>query len=132
MTLSAQRLQQNRMAHRSHSHGKNWRQIVIDCGGMCIYRNGSTEPCGAVDYLEFHEPFGEDHVGLGRMQSRVLVCFKHHCEIHDMDYALESGHCRKTGNNLLSDVSAEMEACGGYVAWVKKYNLVDRFGIYAL
>lgn len=113
------------MAKRTHVHGKQWRQFVVDCGGMCIKKDKNGIPCGSTEYLEFHEPFGEDHLGWGTMQSRVLLCFTHHMEEHPEIKALT----RKTGNNLNADVSREITECGGYDKWIEKFGLIDRFGI---
>jgi len=118
MPLSEKRKFQNRMSKRTFIHGKSWRQIFVDCGGMCLN-------CGGIDALEFHEPFGEDKHGWGRLQARVLLC-------HDCHMKIE--HALLFGNNpyvhisgLSCDVDAEILAEGGYNNWIKNHGLIDRF-----
>ena len=108
---------QLRMARRKYKHG-NWRQAVVDCGGMCIR-------CWSVDNLEFHEPFGEDKLGWGIFQQRLLLC--HTC--HDKEHSELFGENRNIQPSLLSeDVSIEILRHGGYQQWLKDFNLKDTFG----
>lgn len=131
--LNDMRRFQNRMAKRTFKHG-NWRQTVINCGGMCITKMDDGLPCGAVDGLEFHEPFGEDHIGWGIFQSRVLLCYLHHNDEHERLGFRHNGHgapdeCIKP-SRLMADVDIEMMMCGGYDRWLKKFKLQDTFGLF--
>lgn len=105
----------NRMYKRKLRHGENWRQVWVDCGGMCIR-------CNSVDFLEFHEPFGESE-GWERMQSRVLLCVYCHCQEHP-----NRGTERNTSKTLNDDVQIEIWMHGGYDQWIKDFNLQDTFG----
>lgn len=121
------KLFQNRMAKRTFIHGKNWRQVWVDCGGMCVRKGEDGIPCGSAEYLEFHEPFGEDGSGngWGRLQSRVLFCFPCHCKEHP---ALSGEPWRKVGNTLNDDVQIEIWMLGGWDNWIKRFALQDTFG----
>ena len=119
-----------RACDRKHNHG-NWRQIWIDCGGMCIAKiNGKDEPCASHDSLEFHEVWGENHNNqTGKFMHRILLC--NHC------HSLIGGHHAKFikfqshPSMLHDDVMIEQDKCGGYKNWVALYELDDsRFGIY--
>jgi len=103
---------------RTRKHG-NWRQMVIDAAGICLI-------CWTSEYLEFHEPFGEDS-GNGKFQGRMLMCHHHHGEEH------QGAHWRKgmeylTPSKLMDDVNIEIILVGGYDNWVKKFGLIDRIG----
>lgn len=107
----------NRCAKRTYRHG-NWRQVFIDCGGACAH-------CGSFTLLEFHEQFGEDHKGDGKMQQRLLLCNSCHKE--------EEQHWNVNGrrhNSLVcEDVQAEIDWCGGMDAWAERYSLdLSRWG----
>ena len=115
---SERRKFQQRMANRAYRHGKNWRQVVVDCGGMCL-------TCNIAKGLEFHELFGEDRHSLGKFQTRVLLC--HDC--HSLEHGEVFGGKRNIyPSQLLEDVDAEMIAEGGYSNWIKNHSLVDQFG----
>lgn len=101
-------------------HG-NWRQIVIDCLGMCVYLEDG-ELCGQVEYLEFHEIFGEDKYTQGKMQQRVLLCLTHHAAVDGAHSGVEN---RINKSMLMEDVSLEILLCGSYQNWIEKYNLND-------
>lgn len=109
----------NRMSQRKTRHGKNWRQIYVDCGGMCVV-------CYAVDFLEFHEPFGESKASWLVFQARVLECSTCHSLehtdifIHDEDRYIRA-------SRLQEDVNIEILMEGGYNNWIKNHGLVDRF-----
>jgi len=110
------RKMQNRMAKRAFRHGKNWRQVFVDCGGMCIkcYNHNSSS-------LEFHEPFGEDKYGWGIFQARILLCNVCHGDEHEEP-------ANPISSMLLSDVEVEIMMKGGYDNWIKAFHLIDRFG----
>ena len=108
------------MAKRSHRHGKNWRQVYINCGGMCLN-------CGAVDGLELHEPFGEDHYGWGMFQSRILLCHNCHSKV---EHGNLFGGNRYIKPSMLSiDIDAEIRLYGGYDQWMTYFNIQDTFAI---
>jgi hypothetical protein len=117
-----------RASDRTRRHG-NWRQVFIDCGGMCIARiNGEVLPCGSHDSLELHEVWGENHNNeIGKLSQRILLCNHHH--------GLIGGHRERLIHNqvhssmLFEDVMLEQTKCGGYRDWVALYELDDsRFG----
>ncbi len=108
---------QSRMAKRKLRHGGRWRQVFIDCGGMCLM-------CYNVSSLEFHEPFGEDKLGWGVFQSRVVLC--HDC--HAGEPNTPDSYTVGQPSQLAEDVAIEMIICGGYDNWVKKFGLQDTFG----
>ena len=119
-------LRKSRDVKRKQRHGKNWRQIIIDCGGMCCWEYEGY-PCCETENLEFHELFGEGWDG--RMQQRILYCPTHHSESHQKYYNLDAYDNRKK-SNLMWDVSLEVLELGGHDRWVKKFNLDDsRWGI---
>jgi len=112
-----------RCSKRKRKHG-NWRQVVIDCGGMCIWReNGKI--CGAVSNLQFHEPFGEDKLGWNIFQQRVLLCAYHH-DIAEQHIFRDNRF--SFASKLMEDISFEILLLGGYDKWVEEFNLVDSFG----
>ena len=118
MPSSKWRKYQNRIAQRAHTHGKNWRQTVVDCGAMCIV-------CYGLNSLEFHERFGDSKMGPGRLQPRVLLCV----ECHNAEHASVFQPNRFTEHSqLLQDVDYEIFMVGSYDNWIKKYELIDRFG----
>ncbi len=110
---------QARMRKRAYRHGKNWRQVYVDCGGMCV-------SCYAVDTLEFHEPFREDKMGWGVFQSRVLLCYDCHHEETRLQGFVNMKNTKPS--QLAEDVNIEIIMEGGYDEWIERYNLVDRFG----
>lgn len=114
--LSEKRRFQCRLANRTYRHG-NWRQVVVDCGGMCTN-------CYAVRTLEFHEPFGEDKYGWGKFQTRVLLCHDCHSLEHEKMFA-ENRNIQPS--RLMEDVDIEIIMEGGYNNWIKNHNLIDRF-----
>ena len=116
MTPSYRRLFQNRMAKRAFRHGKNWRQVYINCGGMCLL-------CYEVDGLEFHEPFGEDKFGWNIFQSRVLLCHDCHMDKEHENLFTESPYLKPS--RLQEDVNIEILIHGGYDQWIKDFKLED-------
>lgn len=112
-----------RGSSRKKRHG-NWRQTFIDCGGMCVFKeNGDI--CGETEELEFHEQFGEDHNGDGKMQQRILLCKYHHDIVTDK---LWKNRHQNMPTKLQLDVCVEMHLCGGYAGWIKRYKLNDTWG----
>lgn len=107
--------------HRTRRHG-NWRQTWIDCGGMCVWKECSGEVCGEVMGLEFHEAFGEDHKGDGRMQQRILLCRRH----HDMAHPQLSVNTTRPYSRLNEDVQAEILLCGSYERWLVINSLDEK------
>jgi hypothetical protein len=116
---------QYRVGQRNHRHGNNWRQVVVDCAGLCVWKDNEGYPCCSIENLQFHEPFGEDKLGWGIFQQRVLLCSEHH-DIAERHYFERN---RMSYQSLvLEDVSLEILACGSYDKWVERYGLKDRFG----
>lgn len=114
---SEKRRFQQRMANRTYRHGGDWRQVVVDCGGMCL-------TCYAGRGLEFHELFGEDRYRLGKFQVRVLSC--HDC--HSLEHGgIFEGNRNIHPSQLMEDVDTEVIMEGGYDNWIKNHSLVDRF-----
>uniref|UniRef100_A0A6M3XJ80 HNH endonuclease n=1 Tax=viral metagenome TaxID=1070528 RepID=A0A6M3XJ80_9ZZZZ len=90
---------------------------------MCQWRDEETgEICGSVKSLEFHEPFGEDHNGDGRMQQRILLCWYHHYIYHMGD--ITRGQPKKS--KLTEDISYEIDKENDLAGWMKKYGLVKK------
>lgn len=109
--------------NRIHS---NWRQVYVDCAGQCINPLPEGGYCAKDEHLEFHENFGEDHNGDGRMQERVLLCPYHHGLHHPTNYNVEFNPKK---SKLTEDVQMEIELAGGMEAWAEKYNLdLNRWG----
>jgi len=102
---------------RTRRYG-NWRQIYVDCGGMCtgILEDGSV--CGELEDLEFHEEFGKDGFKLTR-----LYCLQCHQKVHGESITLNPRHYR---SRLQEDVQREIQECGSYEAWKSKYHLIDK------
>ena len=118
MKVSEVRKFQCRMAKRTYRHGKNWRQVFINCGGMCIN-------CYKTEGLEFHEPFGENHNNWLKFQSRVLLCPSCHSEEHGNIFREEARYIRRS--QLSEDIDIEIMMHGGYNQWIKDFNLEDTF-----
>ena len=117
---------------RTDRHG-NWRQTFIDCAGMCQARMPSGEICGATDLLEFREPFGEykNHRdgNQSKLQLRVLLCFNCHKAYHHGTAHLNE---RRYAPKLQEDVAYEIARAGNIKAWMKKYNLLDRYSPFVM
>lgn len=131
-----------RMRNRSRRHGKDWRQIFIDCGGMCIYPEDDGLPCGSTVNLEFHEVFMEiknpdkqkrtTRAIQSKMQQRILLCPYHHNIEHGKDnitggnggYSIEP-HRNPNKSMLAEDVDIDILLSGGYQEWLNKYNIDD-------
>ena len=92
----------------------NWRQTYINANGMCVN-------CSEVEGLEFHEPFGEDHNGDGKMQVRSLLCNSCHYDEHIHEgYSVNR---RPYPSMLQEDVAWEMAKYGGVDNWEKAFGL---------
>ena len=123
-------LERRRLSHRgsvrTYRHG-NWRQTYVDCLGMCTARiNGDEMPCGAVDFLELHEIFGEnDRRNDPKFQQRILLCNLHHALVEDRGHQTEFILDQYKPSRLSEDVSLEIILEGGYQKWVGKWKLDD-------
>lgn len=111
----------DRVEKREQRHG-NWRQVYVDCMGMCQYPIESLGICGELDGLEFHEQFGEDKKREGKFPKRVLLCNYHHWSVHGEKWVNK----RFYPSMLQIDVRIEMLLAGGYREWLTKYNLIER------
>ncbi len=117
---------QDRMSERKHRHG-NFRQVWIDCAGVCIHKDENGFVCGSTKNIEFHEPFGEDKMGWNIMQARVLECFLCHCKEHPQLNG-EPLRCTSPGEILAEDIQLEIWMHGGWEQWIKDFGLQDTFG----
>jgi hypothetical protein len=114
-----------KMLRRNHLRSlrlPSWRQVYINCGGMCNFILPDGSLCGSAQMLEFHEQFGEDHNGDGRMSQRVLMCSKHHNDMHPERYNVEHN---PNHSMLTEDIEMDMQRLGGYTKWIEKYGLDD-------
>ena len=111
---------------RTMRHG-NWRQTYIDCLGICVARvNGDDMPCGAVEGLELHEPFGENGCRSDpKFQQRILLCNLHHALLEDREHQAEFILGQYKPSRLAEDVALEIMCEGGYPKWVEKWKLDD-------
>jgi hypothetical protein len=114
------RMRRIRASKRSR-HG-NHRQVWLNAGGVCeMGRNGSGR-CYAYRQLEYHEPFGEDHAGAGKMQDRHLGCLPCHAGDHP-EYDPDFIKNRHKPSLLYEDIMAEITEAGSVRAWLDKYGL---------
>ena len=111
----------DRLRWRDKRHG-NWRQVYLDCQGMCQFQVADGIPCGELEGLEFHEIFGEVKGGELKFQQRMLVCNYHHWSIHGQKWV----NVRRFPSMLQADVQLEMLLVGSLADWIEKYNLVER------
>lgn len=111
----------DRVKHRKFRHN-NWRQVYVDCCGMCQFPVGDDAVCSETDSLEFHEIYGEAKNGEVKLQQRVLLCNYHHYSIHGEKWVNE----RHYPSMLQFDVELEILACGSYRDWLDYFNLIDR------
>ena len=119
MINTARRLFQSRMTKRKYKHG-DFRQTFIDCAGQCVV-------CFEDDFLEIHEPFGENKNGMGkRLQTRCLMC----AACHSKEHATIFDHRFIQPSRLALDINIEIILCGGYDKWIDKFGLIDRIGYY--
>lgn len=113
-----------RNAKRTKRHG-NWRQIVVDCGCMCCYIDEDGLPCGGTVGLEFHAPQTEEGGN-----NRMLYCRLHHTEEHpEYQLTLMTHTWQPNPSVLAEDIEFEITKAGSYSNWIKKFGLVDTFGI---
>lgn len=110
-----------RVERRAERHG-NWRQVYLDCMGMCQYPVEEGVVCGELDSLEFHEQFGESKKGELKLQQRVLLCNYHHWSIHGEKWCNK----RHYPSMLQTDVQVEIKLCGSLANWIEHYNLIER------
>jgi len=94
-----------------------WRQVFLDCFGLCQYPAGYGNICGSPDTLEFHESYDNK----GKVKQIVLVCNYHHFSIHQGIV-----NPRYYPSKLQLDVEIEMKLAGGLIEWIKKYRLIER------
>lgn len=100
----------DRSSVRTKRHG-NWRATIDQFHGLCGV-------CGSPNIDDLHEPFGEDKKGDGKFQTRIPLCALCHQAEH------RSPIIHRTHASLyLDDISQEVEACGGYSAWLIFYGL---------
>lgn len=121
------RNQYQRILMRTKRH-PDWRQVFLDCNGMCVFRDENGSLCGSVDALEFHEVWIEAKAGENKFQQRVLVCNFHHFVEHVKDGFVGKVNPRPWKNKLQADVEFEMKRYGGLEGWVKHYGLIHRDG----
>tara|TARA_Y100000310_G_scaffold154415_1_gene153972 strand:+ start:3549 stop:4028 length:480 start_codon:yes stop_codon:yes gene_type:complete len=114
-----------RCTNRDERHG-NWRQVYLDCLGMCQFSVGENVNCGELEGLEFHELFGETKGGEIKFQQRTLLCNYHHYSVHGNKWV----NPRRYPSMLQVDVAIEHYLCGGLVNWIAKYNLIEREVVY--
>ena len=105
-----------RARDRTKVHG-NWRQVVINCNGMCVYKDNGIV-CGSTEHLEFHEIYGED--SNSTLQHRILLCPLHHSKMHPETI---DTYMQPRKSKLMKDIDLEIIRCGGYDAWVNMYML---------
>lgn len=111
----------NRGYKRTYRH-KDWRQVYVDCNGMCQFPvNGGV--CGATEFLEYHEPFGEINGQEVKFQQRVLLCPDHHAELEG-EQVQDMIRNRWQGSMLQQDVALEILLFGGYQQWLDRYGLL--------
>lgn len=111
----------HRVIHRDKRHG-NWRQVFLDCQGMCQYPIAESKICGELETLEFHEQFGEAKGEELKLQQRVLLCNYHHWSVHGEKWV----NPRHRLSMLQADVGAEVLLCGSLANWVEHYDLIER------
>lgn len=84
--------------------------------------------CGETKNLEFHEVFGEDHKGKGKMQMRELLCPACHDKEHEGERIAPTEN--PNPSMLSEDVEEEMQMCGGLSSWAELYMLkIESFGV---
>jgi len=111
----------DRVRRREERHG-NWRQIYLDCLGMCQFPLEEGIICGETEGLEFHEQFGEAKGEELKLQQRVLLCNYHHWSVHGQKWVNQ----RHYPSMLQTDVDIEVKLCGSFPNWIEHYNLIER------
>lgn len=113
--------QRNR--NREKRYGKNWRQIYVDCNGMCQGKDSEFDGvvyCGEIDNLEFHEI----HDGEGRVVKVILLCTRHHDLAPEHKDGVTISHLSRHYPSMMQeDIQREIQECGGMDAWKSKYHL---------
>ncbi|KKM93072.1 hypothetical protein LCGC14_1212080 [marine sediment metagenome] len=120
---TSQNLRVARNYKRGVRHGKNWRQIYVDCGGMCQGRLEDESLCGSVDGLEFHELYegiNEKKIKFQPDLRRTLLC----ATCHGVEHGFSNGRYRGHRSYVAEDIDYEVRACGGVAKWMAKYGLV--------
>jgi len=110
-----------RVEKRAKRHG-NWRQVYLDCLGMCQFPIEEGVICGELEGLEFHEQFGEEKGEEVKLQLRVLLCNYHHWSVHGEKWVNK----RHYPSMLQTDVNIEIKLCGSLADWVEHYGLIER------
>lgn len=108
-----------RSSMRARRHGKDWRGIAWKYGITCANTGKAEFPdCLEELKLEFHEPNNGtyEHPGVGE---RILLCKTCHRQVHGERFDEKRGY----DGMVREDCELEMEICGGYWAWVKRYNV---------
>ena len=118
---SPRRQRINRAAVRTMRHGADHRQVWLDAGGTCEL--GRENGCRTYRQLEYHEPFGEDHAGTGKMQTRTLGCLPCHAGDHYYEYDEDFIKNRHKPSLLYEDMMAEIAEAGSVDAWATRYSL---------
>ncbi len=117
----------DRVRKRDERHG-NWRQVFLDCMGMCQFPVDEGVVCGELEGLEFHEQFGEVKNGEAKFQQRVLLCNYHHFSVHGDKWVNK----RHYPSKLQTDVQIEILLCGSLQDWIEQYKLIERRVVYDL
>lgn len=130
----ARRSHTKRMCRRERDH-PNYRQVYIDNGGKCQALLNDDDICGSIDALELHAPMGErangNHKqGDPKMPLRTLICT--FCHPYIEDDAHKFCDSNRFMSRLAEDIAVEQAYCGGFQAWLKKYNLIDRYQPYTV
>lgn len=119
--------QYNRILIRTKRH-PSWRQVFLDCGGMCVFRDKGGARCGSTEALEFHEIWYEAKGDESKFSQRVLVCNFHHFVEHVKDGYVGKVNPRPHQSKLQADVQYEMDLCGGREGWIEHFGLIHRNG----
>lgn len=112
-----------RMKNRRLRHG-DFRQHYIDNGGMCQALLNDGAICATSEGLEYHAPLGEAQDGNGKFKYRTLLCNFCHVYVDDNAHRFTL-NCQMS--RLAEDIALEQSLSGGYQAWLKRFNLIDRY-----
>ena len=111
---------------RTKRHG-NWRQLVVDCDGLCAL-------CKENPIEHFHDAFGENHKDDNRMQQRYPLCVLCHSKQHKEDNGRQDKLLENYAGRpsvVTKDVLAEMKECGSFMKWCLKYKVTPIQGIFS-